>query len=116
MPPIRIAAAGDAALLVSLPQVIDASINAWCIAFAELIAERYGEAVRDAVVGYASVTVYFDPLLVDPAWLERELGERAAEMPEAPVRSGATIDVPVLYGGQMGPDIEEVARFAGCGV
>jgi inhibitor of KinA len=115
MPPIRIAAAGDAALLVSLPQVIDARINAWCVAFAGLIVERYGAAVRDAVVGYASVTVYFDPLLVDPAWLERELEERAAEMTEAPVLSGATVDVPVLYGGEMGPDIEDVARFAGCG-
>jgi inhibitor of KinA len=116
MPPIRIAAAGDAALLVSLPQVIDPSINAWCVAFAGLIAERYGAAVRDAVVGYASVTVYFDPLLVGPDWLEQEIGELAAEMPEAPVLSGAAIDVPVLYGGEMGPDIDDVARYGGCDV
>jgi KipI family sensor histidine kinase inhibitor len=114
MPPIQIAAAGDAALLVSLPQVIDAHLNAWCVAYSEAIAERYGAAVRDAVVGYASVTVYFDPLLVNPEWMERELHELAAGMPGVPLTSGAVIEVPVLYGGEMGPDLEEVARFGGC--
>src|SRR3954465_16060667 len=114
MPPIQIAAAGDAALLVRLPQVIDVNLNAWCVAFADEITDRYGAAVRDAVIGYASVTVYFDPLLVDPEWLERELRELAAGMPTVAVRSGAVIDVPVLYGGEMGPDIEDVARFGGC--
>ncbi|MEO7273554.1 MAG: 5-oxoprolinase subunit PxpB [Vicinamibacterales bacterium] len=116
MPPIRIVAAGDAALLVSLPQVIDASLNAWCVAFAEAVAERYGAGVRDAVVGYASVTVYFDPVLVDPEWLERELQDLAARLPATAVRSGAVIDVPVLYGGEMGPDIADVAAFGGCAV
>jgi len=116
MPPIRIAAAGDAALLVTVPQVIDPNLNAWCVAFADEIAGRYGTAVRDAVVGYASVTVYFDPLLVDPEWLERELQDLAAAMPDVAPRSGAVIEVPVLYGGAMGPDIEDVARFGGCAV
>jgi len=116
MPPIQIAAAGDAALLVRPPQVIDVQLNAWCVAFADEVTQRYGAAVRDAVVGYASVTVYFDPLLVDPAWFERELQDRAAGMPKTAPRSGAVVDVPVLYGGEMGPDIEDVARFGGCGV
>ena len=115
MPPIQIAAAGDAAWLVSVPQVIDVQLNAWCVAFAEEITQRYGAAVRDAVIGYASVTVYFDPLLVDPAWLERELHDLAAAMPVVALRSGPVVDVPVLYGGEMGPDIEDVARFGGCG-
>jgi inhibitor of KinA len=114
MPPIRIAAAGDAALLVSLPEVIDPALNAWCVAFAEAITERYGAAVRDAVVGYASVTVYFDPVLVDPEWLELELQDLATGLPATAIRSGAVIDVPVLYGGEMGPDIADVAAFGGC--
>src|SRR3954470_23696752 len=116
MPPIQIAAAGDAALLVRLPQVIDVNLNAWCVAFADEITDRYGAAVRDAVVGYASVTVYFDPLLTDPEWLERELQEVADALPATAVRSGAVIEIPVLYGGEMGPDIADVASFGGCSV
>ena len=86
------------------------------VAFAEAITERYGAAVRDAVVGYASVTVYFDPLLMDPEWLERELQEVAERLPTTNVRSGATVEIPVLYGGEMGPDIGDVASFGGCTV
>src|SRR3954468_16058744 len=116
MPPIQIAAAGDSALLVSVPQVIDVHLNAWCVAFASEIRQRYGAAVRDAVVGYASVTVYFDPVLVDAGWLERELQDLAAGLPTVAPRAGAVVDVPVLYGGEVGPDIADVARFGGCEV
>jgi inhibitor of KinA len=114
MYPVRILPAGDAALLVDLPQAIDPDVNAWCVLFASAVVDRFGTAVRDAVVGYCSVTVYFDPVHVDPAWLERELLEAAAEMPAVSVPEGASVDVPVVYGGTMGPDLEIVARFAGC--
>ena len=74
MPPIQIAAAGDAALLVSLPQVIDVHLNAWCVAFSEEITQRYGAAVRRCRSGssYAQSVngVFRIPLLVDPAWLK----------------------------------------------
>ena len=114
MHPLRILPAGDAALLVALEQAIDPEVNAWCVAFADTVVQRFGAAVRDAVVGYCSVTVYFDPLLVDPGWLERELQGAAERLPAAIVQEGALIEVPVVYGGECGPDLEDVARFAGC--
>ena len=114
MYPVRILPAGDAALLVSLPAAIDPELNAWCIAFADAVIRRYGTAVRDAVVGYCSVTVYFDPVRVDPAWLERELLDAAADLPPVSVGEGASVEVPVVYGGAEGPDLGTVARFAGC--
>jgi inhibitor of KinA len=103
-----------AAPLTKLPAAIDPSVNAWCVAFAETVIRRYGTTVRDAVVGYCSVTVYFDPLQVEPDWLERELHDCAAGTSAAPVRDGVSVDVPVLYGGAFGPDLDDVARFAGC--
>jgi inhibitor of KinA len=114
MYPVRILQAGDAALLVELPPTIDPAVNAWCVSFAEAVMRRHGSLLRDAVVGYCSVTVYFDPLRVEPEWLERELREAAERVTAAPVREGASVDVPVLYGGTLGPDLEDVARFAGC--
>src|SRR5258705_10421222 len=101
MYPVRILPGGDAALLVDLPQAIDPDVNVWCVSFASAVVDRFGTAVRDAVVGYCSVTVYFDPVHVDPAWLERELLEAAAEMPAVSVPEGASasLDVPLGYGG-----------------
>jgi KipI family sensor histidine kinase inhibitor len=114
MYPIRILQAGDSALVVSLPQAIDPEINAWCVAFAETAGDRWGSALRDVVVGYCTVTVYFDPLQVDPAWLEPELESFARSMAPVAVGGGDTVDVPVVYGGASGPDLETVAQFAGC--
>jgi inhibitor of KinA len=116
VPPFRVLAAGDAALVVQLPERIDPDLNAWCIAMARALERRLGAAIRDVVVGYCSVTLYFDPLLTDPAWLEDETELTAQELEREPgsrARS-AIVEVPVWYGGSDGPDLADVARFAGC--
>jgi inhibitor of KinA len=64
------------------------------------------------VVGYCSLTVYFDPLLTDAAWLEEEVRALNAALPERPLIKGALFDVPVCYGGEYGPDLPAVAAFA----
>lgn len=111
---LRVAAAGDSALLVEFAARIDPAINDAAIALAGQIERRCGSAVRDAVVGYCSVTLYFDPLATDPAWLEAEAREAAEEMEQPPPPESALVEVPVCYGGEWGPDLPDVAAFAGC--
>jgi inhibitor of KinA len=110
----RIAAAGDAALVVELPARIDPAINARAIAIGAAIQRRCGAAVRDIVIGYHTLTVYFDPLTVDGGWMEAEMRAAGLEATAVQPGSGATIDVPVSYGHDLGPDLPDVARFAGC--
>ena len=66
-------------------------------------------------IGYCSVTVYFDPLQVDAAWLEGEVRASAgdASMSRTPPRA-PLVEVPVCYGGDLGPDLADVAAFAAC--
>ncbi len=113
MLPFRIVADGDAAILVELPQAVDAAANAWCVALADAIRRKGEPAIRDVVPGYCSVTVYFDPLQISPEWLEQEIGHCAATLTHAERRAGTTMEVPVCYGGEHGPDLEAVAQFAG---
>jgi inhibitor of KinA len=113
---IRIAAAGDAALVLEFASRIDPAINARAIALARAVQQRCGTAVRDAVVGYCSVTVYFDPLLVDSAWLEAEMRAAAAAVEDGPAPPLAVIDVPVCYDTDFGPDLGDVAAFASIGI
>jgi inhibitor of KinA len=115
MPPVIIAA-GDAALVVELPARVDPAINARLVFMADTLRRRAGAVIRDAVVGYHTLTVYFDPLHVDASWLEGELRAIAREEPPDDDVSGTTIDVPVCYGGELGPDLEEVAEVCGCSV
>lgn len=114
MPDVRIVAGGDAAITVELPSRIAPDVNARALALARAMRHRRAASLRDIVVGYCTVTVFFDPLAVDAAWLESELQEALAELPEQGDVDAALIDVPVCYGGDLGPDLEDVAAFGGC--
>jgi inhibitor of KinA len=115
MSDFRIAAAGDSALLIEFPAHLDPTVNEAAIALGRAVEQRVHGGLRDVVVGYCSVTLYFDPLQVDPVWLESEV-RRAADsvhgVPDTVVRDA--IDVPVCYGGEFGPDLAEVAAFGRC--
>jgi KipI family sensor histidine kinase inhibitor len=110
----RIQPAGDAALRLELPARFDEAISARVTALGETVRARWGGLVRDAVVGYHTLTVYFDPLVVDGRWLEEQLAAIAADPAAAGDGRGAHIEVPVCYGGDLGPDLGDVAASAGC--
>lgn len=64
--------------------------------------------VVDVVASFVNVFVQFDPLVTDHAALEgavQALAARPTE-PAAP----RTLDVPVVYGGEHGPDLASVAQ------
>ena len=103
--------AGDSALLLELEPVIDAAVNARAIAIAAAVRDDVLAGVRDVVPTYRSVAVYFDPLITDARDVHASF-ERAMN---APVRTdeGRLVEIPVEYGGQWGPDLSDVAAFAG---
>jgi KipI family sensor histidine kinase inhibitor len=113
MEPLSIVAAGDAALVVELPPRIDPLVNGWLVALADAIRSRCGSAVSDAVVGYCTLTVYFDPVRVDAIWLEDQIRTLSTDADVAPALEGPRVDVPVCYGGELGPDLDEVALRIG---
>jgi inhibitor of KinA len=112
MAEVRIVPAGDAALLVEFPARIDPLINRRAVALAQSIRNRRPAFVRDVVVGFASVTVYFDPCHGNVAELEEALHRAARLLPEDVPDEGTLIDVPVCYGGEFGPDLAGVALAA----
>lgn len=110
---MRVCRAGDSALVLELPARLDPAINAQVVATRASLLASAGDRVRDAVVGYHTLTVYFDPLRVDAVWLERCLLDAAQAGPADPSLAGALIDIPVCYGGAHGPDLGDVAAAIG---
>jgi inhibitor of KinA len=110
----RIEPAGDAALRVELPARVDVAISARITAMGETVRSRWTDVVKDAVVGYHTLTVYFDPLRVDGRWLEEQLAMIASDTVVSPEASQGHVEIPVCYGGDLGPDLADVARSAGC--
>jgi KipI family sensor histidine kinase inhibitor len=107
----RIRDAGDSALVLELEAVIDPDVNARAIAIAAAVRSEALAGVRDVVSTYRSVAVFFDPLHARIESIAQAL-ERASDRPAASAEP-ITIDVPVAYGGEEGPDLEHVARVAG---
>lgn len=108
----RTGPAGDAALLIEMPARIDPRTHARVVALAQGVGARCASRLRDVVVGYCSVTVYFDPLVVEADWLEAEILAVDAALPESVPATGRLVDVPVCYGGEGGPDLADVAALA----
>ncbi len=107
----RLVHAGDAAVLLELEPVIDVRVSERAVTIADHVRERAVPGVRDVVPTFRSVAVHFDPAVTDAEHVEREL--RLASVAHVRILSGRTIEVPVSYGGECGPDLAEVAAFAG---
>jgi KipI family sensor histidine kinase inhibitor len=104
---IRTHALGDAALLAELGTRLDTALNTRAIALAAALKKR--RDVRQAIAGYASVTVHFDPDLVTHEALSAAIKRLASKRPPM-AEPGRLHRIPVAYDG---PDMEAVAAVLG---
>ncbi len=106
----RVREAGDSMLIVEFGgegDEIDLAVNARVLAAAARLRAAAWPGVRDVVPTCRTVAVAFDPLRTDLAEITEAI-QRTADGPVA-VGAGRTVDIPVEYGGEAGPDLEEVA-------
>jgi len=67
----------------------------------------------EAVAGIDSVVVRFDLASVARAVAETRLKHATASVAVRPVRTGVVVKIPVVYGGEFGPDLERVCEKLG---
>ena len=106
----RIHPLGDTALLAELGSRLDTALNTRAIGLAGALRKR--RDVRQAVAGYSSVTVHFDPDQATHESLGAAIKRLAAKRPKMAV-PGRLHRIPVVYDG---PDLAEVARTVGLSV
>jgi KipI family sensor histidine kinase inhibitor len=104
---VRIAPLGDAALLVELGRRVDTALNTRALALAAALRRR--RDVREAVPGYASVAVHYDPEQVTYRGLAAAI-TRLVEAKPPPGPPGRLHRIPVVYDG---PDLEATAAVLG---
>ncbi|MGC4016913.1 MAG: 5-oxoprolinase subunit PxpB [Luteolibacter sp.] len=123
---IRVIPLGDSALVLEpaeqalpWPFLRSHEIASW-------LEEAAFPAVTEIVPAAASITVFFDPLALWEAGqpngdlievLARKIRKRLANLPEEGTRRETRmVEIPVCYGGEHGPDLEDVARRTGMSV
>lgn len=111
----KLSSLGDGAVLITLGDSLSLECNARVHELCHRIRQRQFPWLIACVPAYASVAVHYDPRHCD--WDRRyplSLQLRAALEPEMNRLSNTCltprlVEIPVLYGGEMGPDLEEVA-------
>ncbi|MFW5897063.1 MAG: 5-oxoprolinase subunit PxpB, partial [Bacillota bacterium] len=107
--------AGEAALLLEYGCTIDPKTNLRVIRAARRIAEDGPDGIEDVIPAYTTVLVSFDPARVSPGEIRSFVREdpEVWDPPASGEEQGDVHRIPVAYGGDEGPDLEDVALRCG---
>jgi KipI family sensor histidine kinase inhibitor len=110
----RFLAAADAAVVVEFGDAVDEALSARVLALEAAIRRDPPRGVMETVPTLRSLLVLYDPLSTGHHELVAALTPLASTTPPAARGSGRVEwRVPVVYGGEAGPDLDEVAAAAG---
>lgn len=109
---IRLVHCGDRALLCYLGDTIDLETNQRVHALTRALRQQAHPAVMEVAPAFCTVLVEFDPVRLRPDQAEELVRKAAAEAGSMPTES-RTVEIPVLYGGEAGPDLATVANQTG---
>lgn len=100
---------GDSALNIEFGNEISEEINKKIRAASALIENREISGISEVVPTYRSLMIHYDPLIIEYEELISILKGIEENIKNVELYSPEIIEIPVLYGGQYGPDIENVA-------
>jgi KipI family sensor histidine kinase inhibitor len=109
LPPPRLLPSGDSAITVEFSRNIDDVANQRVLALDRALARETIAGVTETVPTYRSLLVHYDPVQIDFDTLSEKLTS-FAQLPVPPVTSTRRWRIPVVYGGEHGIDLEDVAR------
>ncbi len=110
---VRFLSAGESHLIVEFGQAVDPVVNQavhaldWRLKACPLV------GLVESVPAYASLLVAYDPLVLPLETLIAHCSEHLHAGDAAEPQVHETIEIPVLYGGEWGPDLSTVAGRVG---
>ena len=111
---LKIEPMGDCAARVEMGDSISEHINDRVHQLCALLESRPISGILDIVPAYTTITVHYDMLACDyravENWIHSVVGLSSSE---TNLHNPKIIDIPTVYGGDHGPDLESVAGYAG---
>ena len=98
---------GDSSILVQLGEAIDPALNQRVHALDALLQSI--PAVIETIPAYCTLLVHYDPLATTYEQIKNLIEEKISQLDESTHRPSRRLEIPVLYGGASGPDLEPVA-------
>ena len=113
---------GDSAVMITLGDTIDERTHRLVRAASRRIRGDPPPWLIDIVPAFVSIVVHYEPLIASREQRKTEtpyervvgvLRERLADLDVEHLDEQRTVEIPVCYGGELGPDLDDVARLHG---
>jgi KipI family sensor histidine kinase inhibitor len=105
--------ASDRSLLVSLGASISLEVHRCVVALTRSFETNHLAGVSNIHPAYCSVLIVFDPLVTDHDAIQSAVSVRLADLNHEPSPEPRTMELPVCYGGDHGPDLIDLAVHLG---
>ena len=102
---------GDRSLIVYFGEEIDRAANHRVRRLFYYHHDHPMEGVIEAIPGYSSLLFLFDSVQTTSGVLRQEILDMARASEKVRIPDPGTVEIPVVYGGEHGPDLEWVARY-----
>jgi len=107
----RFAPSSDQSLLIYLGEKITIHANEQIRKLLRLLEAEPIAGVRNLHPAYCSILIGFDPLKWTCEKLEKELRKYLTRLSKVKLPEPREVAIPVCYGGEFGPDLDEVAAL-----
>lgn len=113
MPTVSIIPASDSSLLVEFGTTIAPEFHARVLALLHTLLEEGDARIRNLHPAYASLLIDFDPLRLSHAELTNRVRDLIEAAPVTNQATARTVNIPVCYDAEFGPDLSDVAAHNG---
>lgn len=113
MAEVRFLLAGDSALSVEFGSEISEAVNTRIRAFRIALEHSGIPGILETTPTYRSLMVHYDPGILSYHSLTQALQKLLNGLDKIQLPPSQVLEIPVLYGGAMGPDLDFVAQYAG---
>jgi inhibitor of KinA len=105
---------GGRAILADFGNKINLKINASVHNFDRLIMSKKIKGIIETIPAYSSLTIIYDPEVLNANLLIKKLKSIWKQSKNSDTFSTKkSIEIPVMYGGEYGPDMSFVAKYSG---
>lgn len=117
---ISIKPLGDSALIVQLDTVVSKAVHDKVMNFIQVIENNPFTGFVEAVPNYNNVAVFYNPIKVYQAYNVTEtifntvsnlIKKYVTQVSSSKKNTSSLVEIPVLYGQEFGPDLENVANL-----
>ena len=107
---VKFLLAGDSSVIVEFGNDISPEINSRIRTFNIALEESHIPGISEMVPTYRSLMVHYDPGVIRYDGLVKELKGLLGQLSSIQIPPSDVLEIPVLYGGEAGPDLDFVAE------